>query len=772
MVSSFYRLKALNPLHITITKIKQYNHFLIVVCIIFHGLLDRQKMILNDKIFYIAQKKFLYFSLTIITVLVFHYKIIIGAAHFPFDYEGYHYPLLHFISSEINNGRFPFYDPFIYSGIPLYLNTQASLFYPVHIIFFFIIMIFEIELSQYLFNFLGIFHFILGSVFFYFLSRHYKISPKLSAIGAALYTLNGHIVAQSQHLGMIETFSWLPLIFLLFSKFFRKPNLKIAVWIAIIVSNVILIGFLPQVVAMLLVVCAFSTTYLFINRESIRKKLACLLISAVITICLTAVVTLPLLTADQSMETLAIQGPLPLNFCKTLFWPNIFNTFNWPNINGHSDPTVSYMFSGTVIPALILIGFFVFLKKIPEVIMPFVFSSFFVFFPVVDFFDLKSFSPMVTLIRPVNFLYFVMHFGILLSLFSLENLSNKRYILIIIISLTTAISTILVATNNFSTIDVRSALTIGTTTILVIILLKYHPTYVGIIGFILVTQLFFVNVNRKIWTYPIQPKAVSLQSINFKKGELLSILRKPSEPHRIAIDSRFMGYHPWNGGWRIWKIETIGGFEPSRSQKYFNIVTRELSDWHTNRLFNIANFDSTLLNILNVKYYVSTNMHPPKNLPPQWHCIYNYKYCIYENKNFHPRYAIVPLESIDINIITGQVFYSPCTEKTGQVDIVTRKPGYIQLAVCANHQKAFLFISERDYRGWNIFINENEIKPLTVNNLVMGVPISEGHHTVVLKFKMPNLNLIISITILGIFIIFSVFTISRLYFRNRAHCCK
>ena len=52
--------------------------------------------------------------------------------HFPFDIEGFHYPLLDYAFRSLREGRLPLWEPSMYCGIPLAANIQAALFYPPH----------------------------------------------------------------------------------------------------------------------------------------------------------------------------------------------------------------------------------------------------------------------------------------------------------------------------------------------------------------------------------------------------------------------------------------------------------------------------------------------------------------------------------------------------------------------------------------------------------------------------------------------------------------
>jgi len=60
------------------------------------------------------------------------------AALFNFgDLYAYHYPLRHLVASSLEQGRLPFWNPYIFGGTPLLANPQSAVFYPVSLLGFF-----------------------------------------------------------------------------------------------------------------------------------------------------------------------------------------------------------------------------------------------------------------------------------------------------------------------------------------------------------------------------------------------------------------------------------------------------------------------------------------------------------------------------------------------------------------------------------------------------------------------------------------------------------
>lgn len=51
------------------------------------------------------------------------------------DLYSYHHPLRHLAASRLQEGQLPFWNPYIFSGLPLAANPQAALFYPPSVLF-------------------------------------------------------------------------------------------------------------------------------------------------------------------------------------------------------------------------------------------------------------------------------------------------------------------------------------------------------------------------------------------------------------------------------------------------------------------------------------------------------------------------------------------------------------------------------------------------------------------------------------------------------------
>lgn len=65
------------------------------------------------------------------------------------DIYGYHYPLRHLVTSTLQEGRLPLWNPYIFAGTPLAANPQAVLFYPASVIHYFLPLAWSFSLEMF-----------------------------------------------------------------------------------------------------------------------------------------------------------------------------------------------------------------------------------------------------------------------------------------------------------------------------------------------------------------------------------------------------------------------------------------------------------------------------------------------------------------------------------------------------------------------------------------------------------------------------------------------
>ena len=179
------------------------------------------------------------------------------------DTTGYNMPFQYLTSSILKDGGFPFWNKYIYSGVPLLANPQAGVLYPITLLFG---LIFPFVVS---FNLSLLLHYSLAGIFIYLFLGEYKLD-KIARFSAGLvFMFSGVMITHRSHPGMIHTIIWLPLILLLLERFRKSRKLEY-VLAASIVYAVSFFASHPQMflyssIIILLFIIYYTFTYKKVN---------------------------------------------------------------------------------------------------------------------------------------------------------------------------------------------------------------------------------------------------------------------------------------------------------------------------------------------------------------------------------------------------------------------------------------------------------------------------------------------------------------------------
>lgn len=130
--------------------------------------------------------------------------------HIPYDLDGFHYPLIDYAFLSLKQGRFPLWDPTIYSGMSFVGNIQAALFYPPTW------LLFAANIGKQHVSYQSLQVFVVAHVWLAFLLCYLwllnrNLSRMACALGAGVFAFSGYLCDQLQHQGMVTTYAWFPL---------------------------------------------------------------------------------------------------------------------------------------------------------------------------------------------------------------------------------------------------------------------------------------------------------------------------------------------------------------------------------------------------------------------------------------------------------------------------------------------------------------------------------------------------------------------------------
>jgi hypothetical protein len=154
---------------------------------------------------------------------MFLFRAVFSEMPFGSDTKLIFYPERALLSSELRNGNLALWNPFEFCGRPSVGTFQASAFYPLTLIFYFL----PLPLA---FTVFYVVHVWFSGVFMYLFAYSLTRSHVASFAGGLVYMLGGfplsHIYAG--HLTMVASCAWAPLVFLLFLLSVRKRRLAFA----------------------------------------------------------------------------------------------------------------------------------------------------------------------------------------------------------------------------------------------------------------------------------------------------------------------------------------------------------------------------------------------------------------------------------------------------------------------------------------------------------------------------------------------------------------
>jgi hypothetical protein len=168
----------------------------------------------------ISQKARDFISVGVITaaVLVFFHRLVFsGNNYFIGDLYTQFFPWKFFLKAVVQDGAAPFWTPFVFSGMPFAADIQKGVFYPPGIIFMF--LNFSAAFKVYV-----IAHFLIMGVSIYYFLRSLNFKSAASLIGSFVFIFNSFSATRVDFLSALGSYSFFPLIMLIFNRFLASKS--------------------------------------------------------------------------------------------------------------------------------------------------------------------------------------------------------------------------------------------------------------------------------------------------------------------------------------------------------------------------------------------------------------------------------------------------------------------------------------------------------------------------------------------------------------------
>lgn len=121
------------------------------------------------------------------------------------DLTTFFYPFRFIWVETVRNGNFPFWNPYIKCGVPLFATVQPAVLYPLS----FLYLLLPLDLA---FNWTIILHFFLAAVFTYMLMRELGASTQGALAAALAFLFSGYLISVHNVLNTLLSVTWYPLV--------------------------------------------------------------------------------------------------------------------------------------------------------------------------------------------------------------------------------------------------------------------------------------------------------------------------------------------------------------------------------------------------------------------------------------------------------------------------------------------------------------------------------------------------------------------------------
>ena len=135
------------------------------------------------------------------------------------DLPIFFFPNLKLWVDAVKAGELPLWNPYSFSGQPLFASLQTSILYPPNVL----LLIFPIDFA---FNLTIVLHFFLSGWFVYLLCRELGGSRMAGILACLSFTLGGFLLSIHNVLNTLQSATWTPLIFFFFLRALRQRSWK------------------------------------------------------------------------------------------------------------------------------------------------------------------------------------------------------------------------------------------------------------------------------------------------------------------------------------------------------------------------------------------------------------------------------------------------------------------------------------------------------------------------------------------------------------------
>lgn len=683
------------------------------------------------------------------------------------------YPWRFLSISLVKKMQFPSWNPYSFSGSPLFANEQSAVLYPLNILF----LLFSFPVAW---SLLILLQPLLGGVFIYVYLKKIKLSSIPSLLGAIIFAFSGFSVVWMQWNTIVQTIIWLPLILFIKEILLEKFSFK---WAIGLLFAEMLSFFAGHLQTWFYVICISNTYLLFrvfdICRKNVQKESLLKAFSKKYFPFLLIGIVLLLIISIQLFPTFVFIFLSARNIDQ-IDWQQVGWFIPWQHAIGFIIPdfygnpaTLNYwgvwnymefaVYAGVIPFILSLYSLFFVKNKYSLFFWTILIIALLFAFPTpIAKIPYVLHIPFISTSQPTR-LTFIIDFclAILASIGLEEFLEGKKrvYVPVLITAFVFLGSwSFLLFHQKFSAIPVVNILIAKRNSV--------FPAGIFLVSsVVLLSQLFINGKNRKLFLtitsiilvvitmvdllrYAQKFTPFTLPSYLYPQTKTINFLQTNLQSYRFMTTDRQL--LPPNSS-IVYKLQSVDGYDPLYLRRYAEFIAAlERSSpnidppFGFNRIITPKNYKSPLINLLGVKYVLSITDLQNKYLKKVF---VEGQTQVYENIAVLPRTfsveTIIPVKTkqeaiqdlfkntdysrtaIVENYATGQTTFSK-----SDVSIIHYAENKVILGVYGKSQ-SFIILTDVMYPTWSVFIDGIKSSMYQTDYLFRGVVVPSGKHTVV-----------------------------------------
>lgn len=176
----------------------------------------------------------------LVGLLICYWPILVGAGTIWNDFLEQYYPYRVFAATALRAGEFPFWNPYVFCGMPFFADLQTAVLYPFNLL----LTLFASGdgLSALLVEYQILAHILGAGLFMYLFARELGCGRAAATLSGLVYMLGGFATTHIFHVTMIHALPWFPLTALLLRRTLARGSVLHAALGAIVLALIALAG--------------------------------------------------------------------------------------------------------------------------------------------------------------------------------------------------------------------------------------------------------------------------------------------------------------------------------------------------------------------------------------------------------------------------------------------------------------------------------------------------------------------------------------------------